>query len=125
MESKQRWQDWAGVGLGMWLATAPFFMPYGPLDGPPAWNAYVVGAAVTLFSAWALWSDAKWQEAVNFALGVWLLFAPFALDFYLRLKAGATSEVIVGILLIADAFWALAARVSAPGEPANHDLPFA
>lgn len=40
---------------------------------------------------------------MSFALGVWLLFAPFALGFYMDVKAGAASEVVVGVLLIANA----------------------
>lgn len=120
MESKQRWQDWAALVLGVWLFFAPFFMLYGPLTGPAAWNSYIVGAAVAIFAAWALQSPGKWEEWVNLALGLWLIAAPFALGFYAGLEAAAWSQIIIGVLLAADAIWALAARPSRGGAPAPH-----
>jgi hypothetical protein len=120
MESRERWQDWAALGLGPWLFAAPFFMPYGPLTGLAAWNSSVVGAAVTISAAWVLWSARKWQEAVNLALGLWLIVAPFPLGFHASLETAAWSQIAVGVLLVASAIWALVARSSSPGEPAHH-----
>ncbi|OGA68284.1 MAG: hypothetical protein A3G81_02680 [Betaproteobacteria bacterium RIFCSPLOWO2_12_FULL_65_14] len=120
MESKERWQDWAALGLGAWLFVAPFFTPYGSLTGLAAWNAYVVGAAVMISAVWAVWSAEKWQESVNLALGLWLMIAPFPLGFHADLEAAAWSQIVVGVLLVAGAIWALAPRSASGGAPIHH-----
>lgn len=120
MESKERWQDWAALALGAWLFAAPFFVPYGPLTGLAAWNAYIVGAAVIASAVWGLWSPKKWQESVNLALGLWLMLAPFPLGFHAGLETAAWSQIVVGVLLVIGAIWALATRSSSREVPVHH-----
>ncbi len=118
MQGKQRWQDGVTLVLGVWLFFAPFFMNYGPLVGLAAWNSYLVGIAIVIAAAWALRAPEKWEEWVSLVLGAWLIIAPFALGFYASLATAAWNDVIVGVLIVGDAIWALAARQSA--APAHH-----
>ncbi len=120
MERKQRWQDGVILVLGVWLFFAPFIMTYGPLTGAAAWNSYLIGLAVVIFSAWALRAPMTetWEEWVNVVLGAWLVIAPFALGFYPSLEAAAWNQIVVGILIAADAIWALAAP--SPGAHVQH-----
>jgi len=119
MQSKQRWQDAVTLVLGAWLFFAPFILSYGPLNGPAAWNSYLVGIAVVIVSAWALRAPEHWEEWVNIVLGAWLVIAPFVLGFYPSLEAAAWNQVIAGLLIAADAIWALAAR-SSGAAPVHH-----
>jgi len=99
------WQDRVNVVLGVWLFLAPFF---GIGAGEPAavWNSYIMGAIVALVSLAALSEPHKWEEWVNSAVGAWLILAPFVLNF--SNLAGATwNQVIVGVLIGADAIWAM------------------
>lgn len=120
MESKQRWQDWTALVLGAWLFLAPFVTSYGPLSGTAAWNSYIIGATVVIFAAWALVQPEKWEEWVNLVLGAWLIIAPFALGFYASLETAAWNQIVVGVLIAADAIWVLAARPSSGGMAAHH-----
>jgi len=121
MESKQRWQDWTVLTLGVWLFFAPFLMTYGSITGVAAWDSYVIGAAAALFATSALWraSPSQAEEWVNLVLGLWLIAAPFALGFYASAAAAAWNQVVVGVLIAGAATWALAERPSG-GMHAHH-----
>lgn len=108
MSKQNRWQDWLTLILGLWLFFSPFFMVGGSLSDPAAWNAYLLGGAITVFAACAL-ADAKpWEEWVNLALGLWLVAAPFALRFYQTEGAIAWDQIVVGALVALDTVWVLA-----------------
>src|SRR3954470_17902595 len=105
MGRAQRWQDWVNLVLGAWLFFSPFFGVGGP-EGPAAWNSFIFGMGIALFAALALADPQRWEEGVNFVIGVWLLLAPFALGF--ANQPGPTwNHVIVGLIVVAGALWAL------------------
>jgi hypothetical protein len=111
MKRNERWQDWAVLILGAWLFFSPLFLGYASAASP-AWNAYVVGAAVAILAASALWApsfglDEEWG---SLALGLWLVAAPLVLGFYSAEPPAAWNQIVVGILIAGDAAWAVAAR---------------
>jgi len=121
MESKQRWQDWVILVLGVWLFFAPFFMAYGSLSGAAAWDSYAAGAIATLFAASALWSPAsKVEEWVNLVLGLWLVIAPFLIGFYASEATATWNHIILGVLIGGDAIWALASKPSSGAHVHHH-----
>ena len=108
MSKQNRWQDWVTLILGLWLFVSPFFMIGGSLSDAAAWNAYLLGGAVTVFAASALADSKPWEEWVNLALGLWLVAAPFALGFYHTEGAVAWGQIAVGGLVALDTVWVLA-----------------
>lgn len=104
MNNRQRWQDWFSLILGVWLFISPF-IGVGAGSGPEAWNAVIFGALVAVFSIWALANRQRWEEWLNTAFGVWILIAPFVLQFT-NDQAALWNHVIVGVLIGADALWA-------------------
>lgn len=105
--TEQRWQDWVNLILGIWLFLSPWFGL--AQTSTSAWNSWIFGAAIAVFSAWALSAPQKWEEWVNLAIGVWVLIAPFVLLF--SSQTGATwNHVIVGIVVAIDAIWAMSQR---------------
>ena len=105
-----RWREWARLILGVWLFLAPFLMSYGSFANAAARNCFMVGGAVAVVAGWVLPSHERWEEWVNLALGIWLVIAPFALDFYGAQEAAAWNQIIVGILISGAAIWTLAER---------------
>src|SRR4026207_2110993 len=96
MVGTARWQDWTSFGLGLWLAVSPWIVGYDPefaaaakagfLRGPraaraPA-NAVLVGVALAMGAHFNIVLDELWTEWLNFAAGLWLLGAPFFLEFW-------------------------------------------
>ena len=117
MNSDQRWQDWVILTLGVWLFFAPFFMSYGSITGAAAWSSYVAGTVAAVFAASALWTPASQSEAwVNLVLGLWLVIAPFVLDFYGSEAVAAWNHVVLGIVITGGAIWAMAARPVSGGH---------
>lgn len=109
---QQRWQDWVMLAFAAWLFFSPFFLNYTSVSNVAAWNSYVLGAAVAVFSIWALIYPQKWEEWVNIVLALWLIVAPFVLQFYQTEAVAAWNQVILGLLIGGDAIWALAQRPS-------------
>jgi len=108
MESKQRWQDWINLILGVWLFITPF-LGLDALTSVVAWNSYVFGVIVAVLSVWALVQPRAWEEWINLLIGVWLIIAPFLLGFEANTTA-MWNHIIVGIIVGVDALWAVIAN---------------
>ena len=101
---RKQWQEWVMIALGVWLFFSPFLLGYG---GASALNAYYVGPGLVLFSIVALVKPQLWGEWVNLVLGGWLVVSAFVL------AAGGAAQwnhLIVGVLVIADALFAVFAQ---------------
>lgn len=80
----QRWQDWVMLVFGVWVFVAPFWMPaYASTSDAAAWSSYI--------------------------LGILLIISPFVLRFYGSETGAAWNQIILGILVGADAIWMLSA----------------
>src|SRR5439155_10823989 len=91
--------------LGAWLFVSPWVMQYADPTSDAAWNAWLLGAAVVIFAAVGVSLPKACEEAVNIALGVWLVVSPWALRFSDQVNV-RLNAVIVG-LVIALAIWAM------------------
>lgn len=106
----QRWQDWVMLVFGVWVFVAPFWMPaYASTSDAAAWSSYILGILVVIFAWAALATRNLWQERVNLALGILLIISPFVLRFYGSETGAAWNQIILGILVGADAIWMLSA----------------
>lgn len=108
---KGLWQDWVNLVLGVWLFIAPFF-GIGALNESAVWNSYVAGIAIVVFAWASLARPQRWKEWINLLIGVWLIIAPFALG-YTDQPAAMWNHIIVGLLVGADALWAMSSLVLA------------
>jgi hypothetical protein len=104
--SVKRWQDWGNLLLGAWLFVSPWVIPY-PSDAPnAAWNAHLLGAAIVIFAAVAVYMPRMWEEGLNIVLGIWAIVSPWALGFASH-RDVTMNVVIVGIAVTALAAWAV------------------
>lgn len=102
--------------VGIWLVIAPFALDYGAFD-TPLWNDIVLGVAIFILAlvrvtAPLAHAGISW---VNFALGLWLIVAPFVLLY----GAGPAifNDIIVGVITVCLAAWsAMAAKAARPKE---------
>ena len=96
MVGTARWQDWASFALGLWLAVSPFIVGSETQHAATA-NAVFVGIALAIGAHFQIVVDEIWTEWVNFGVGLWLLAAPFALEFVGR--AAMINCIAVGCLI--------------------------
>lgn len=110
----RHWQDWVNLVLGLWVLMSPWMIahimasqtnPTGVVD-TAMWDHYVVGTAVVVIAAIALYMFAIWEEWLMIALGVWLLISPPVFGF-----ESATvlmwNAMIIGGLVVLFAGWTL------------------
>lgn len=110
--------DWVNLALGLWLFAMPFF-GYMPLASSAAVNGYLFGSIITVISVAALVREQSWEEWLNFAIGIWLLAAPFALGFTGNAFA-MWNSLIIGLIIVGDALWAALTVPSQSHEPGGH-----
>jgi hypothetical protein len=108
---RELWQDWVNLVLGIWLFIAPF-VGIGAAHDAAIWNSYVCGILVAVFSWAALVRPQRWEEWLNLVVGIWLIIAPFALQFTDR-PGAMWNQIIVGVIIGADALLAMR-------SPAHH-----
>lgn len=115
MPSSYQWPNWLNVLLAIWLFISPWVLQYAAVE-TAAWNAWVVAIAIAALSIAALARLAQWEEWVNLALGVWLIFSPWILGFSANANAMGNA-VIVGIICAILAIFGLMAARRAEAAP--------
>ncbi len=92
----------ANILVAIWLFASPWVLIY---DGNAGWNSTIVAVAIAALAAMRGFGAyrASWLSWLNLLLGLWLVAAPWALN-YVSDEARANS-VIVGIIVAALALW--------------------
>lgn len=105
MSATAKWQDWASFALGLWLAVSPWIAGYSEHEAATA-NAILLGLALALGSHFeCVACDELPAEWLNLAAGVWLVCAPFTLEF--GSSVASANSITVGAFVAALAASAL------------------
>lgn len=106
-----RWQDWAKVILGLWLAATPWILGYSGLTGA-LWSGLISGLIVAVLAALALPAGRQlWSEWLNLIMGAWIFISPWVIGFTTH-SIAFWDALIVGVLVAIAAFW----LIVAPGD---------
>jgi hypothetical protein len=89
--------DIINIVAGLGLLLSPWYLGYAG-ETYAAWNAWVVGAAVAVLAALALFAFHQAEEWINLALGLWAVIAPWLLGFA-TLPAAVGAHVIAGLIV--------------------------
>ncbi len=100
-----KWEDWAGVVLGVWLLLSPWVLGYSEHFAATA-NAVVLGIILASEELMHLGRHEDAEEWVDVVAGLWLVASPFVLGFG-ALAAPLVNTIAVGLLTILFAGWAL------------------
>ena len=103
---RKRWQDWINLVLGLWTFVSPWVFGFAAGTNPVAQAMWVLGAAIVVFAAFAVYMHKAWEEVINILLGIYLFASPFVLSFTEN-QAPATNAMVVGLLVTAFAVWAM------------------
>jgi len=100
-----KWQDWASFTLGLWLAISPWLAVYAEHEAATV-HAVIAGLVLALGSHFeCVACDDMPAEWFNLALGVWLVCAPFVIDFHSNVASA--NSIVVGAFVAALAASAL------------------
>jgi len=107
-----KWQDWASFALGLWLAVSPWIAGYSEHEAATA-NAIVLGLALALGSHFecVACADELRAEWLNLAAGIWLVCAPFILEFGSTVAAANSVAVGAFVALLAASALSLDKRI--------------
>lgn len=93
----------AGINfiLGIWLIISPWVLNY--FTAQARWDQFAAGIAITVLSLirYAM-PRANWASWLNGLAGIWMIIAPFVLN-YVK-TASFWNEIIVGIVVAVLAF---------------------
>ena len=103
---EKRWQDWLNLLIGIWLFISPWVIGFAGTENGASWNAWILGVAIVVFSAFAVSLPQVWEEVVNILLGIWMVISSWVIG--VASRAVETNFVIVGLLVILFAAWAMA-----------------
>jgi SPW repeat-containing protein len=101
----KRWQDWLNLLIGIWLFVSPWVLGFAGSGGAD-WNAWILGVAIVVFSAIAVSLPQAWEEVINILLGIWMVISSWVIG--VASRTVETNAVIVGLLVILFAAWAMA-----------------
>jgi len=103
---EKRWQDWLNLAIGGWLFVSPWVLGFAGTAAVAAWNAWILGVAIVVFAGLAVSIPQAWEEVINIVLGIWMVISSWVLG--VASRAVETNAVIVGLLVILFAAWAMA-----------------
>lgn len=85
--------------LGIWLMAAPAVLNYGS-DHPAGINDRIIGPLVVTFAVVAMSEVLFPLRRANYALGAWLLIAPWVLGYLGGPVSAIVNSLVVGVLII-------------------------
>jgi hypothetical protein len=103
---------------GIWLIMAPFLLGYSEL-AEPTWNDILVGVAVVILAGVKLSKplSAAGISWVNVILGVWLIIAPFVLQY--EVQNAMWNDIILGCIIAICGIWSAVAARGSTGTTAT------
>ena len=101
-----RWQDGINALLGLWMFASPTILQFTVPGSPAMQAAWILGLAIVVFAAIAMYMPKAWEEALNILLGLCLLVSPWALG-YADQGTPTRNAVIVGLVVTGLAVWAM------------------
>lgn len=97
--------DVVNIIAGLGLLLSPWYLGY-TAETYAAWNAWIVGAVVTLIAVAALYAFHQAEEWINVVLGLWAVIAPWVVGFsavvsamWVHVIAGLVVAVLAAISL--------------------------
>lgn len=75
LKSHRSWENWAGIGLGLMIALAPWLAKETGVPGVVL-NATLAGVAVMILAELDLVYIRRWTEAGQLICGLWVMISP-------------------------------------------------
>jgi hypothetical protein len=113
----QQWQNRLNLLLGVWMMISPWALNFNThrmlrlsMPEPAVWSTVLLGAALAVFAALAVYMPKLWEEALSVCLALGMMAAPWLFGFTGQLVP-ATNAIMVGMLATVFALWAMATEV--------------
>ena len=94
---------WINVVAGLWLIAAPFLLHY--RGSASITNDIIFGVIIGVTSLIIVFSPVHilWLSWINTLTGIWLILAPFVLNY--PLQTARLNDIVVGIIVAVAGIW--------------------
>jgi hypothetical protein len=100
-----KWEDWVGIGLGIWLIASPWAFGFSD-QSAATMNALIMGSILVLEEMLEVVVHEMAEEWIDLVAGLWLVVSPLVLGFASQTAASANTAA-VGLLTVLFAAWAM------------------
>jgi hypothetical protein len=97
------WEDWLLIGLGGVLLLSPALVQ-GEMPPPILYSALSVGVVIMVMALFEIALKGRWEEIIQFAVGVWLGASVFVLDYGIASDLRALHFAIGALVALMAAF---------------------
>jgi hypothetical protein len=97
------WEDWLLTGLGALLLLTPALVQ-GEMPPPVLFSSLAVGVVITAMALFEIMLKGRWEEIIQFVLGVWLAVSVFILDYGIAFELRALHFAIGALVALMAAF---------------------
>ncbi len=80
LKTHQSWEDLVSAALGVLLLVSPILVQ-GEMPPPVMFSVLIAGIVVLAVSLFEIMMAGRWEEIIQFALGLWLAVSVFVLDY--------------------------------------------
>jgi cellulose synthase/poly-beta-1,6-N-acetylglucosamine synthase-like glycosyltransferase len=94
---RARYQDLVNLVCAVLLFVSPWILRFSG-DDMAARAAWITGVVVAIFAVAALVRFAEWEEWISLLLGVWMIIAPWVVNFS-TISHAVAAFVILGIVV--------------------------
>jgi len=83
LSTHRSWEDWTMMGFGALIVISPWLTPgdTSTFSQTIVLNAVIVGLVVCALAALEMLALERWEEAIGFICGIWMIAAPFVLGY--------------------------------------------
>ena len=106
LKTHQSWEDLLSAALGVLLLVSPI-MVQGEMPPPVMFSVLSAGIVILAVSLFEVMMAGRWEEVIQFVLGLWLAVSVFVLDYGIASQLRAWHFVIGALvaLIAAIEFW--------------------
>ena len=102
-KTHRSWEDLFSAALGVLLLVSPILVE-GDMPPPVMFSVLIAGIVILAVSLFEIMMAGRWEEVIQFALGVWLAVSVFVLDYGIAFELRALHFAIGALVAFMAAF---------------------
>ena len=103
LKTHRGWEDLFSAALGVLLLVSPILVQ-GDMPPPVMFSVLIAGIVVLALSLFEIMMAGRWEEVIQFFLGLWLAVSVFVLDYSTIIELRALHFAIGALVALMAAF---------------------
>ncbi len=103
LKTHRSWEDLFSAALGVLLLVSPILVQ-GDMPPPVMFSVLIAGIVILAVSLFEIMMAGRWEEVIQFFLGLWLVVSVFVLDYSTIIELRALHFAIGALVALMAAF---------------------